>query len=255
MDFGDLYLQRYIGLNRNFSSEQKELLCFSMAYFWVHKILAATVSPRMFTSALNPRAPYYIACGSALQLVFGRPGKVLALVSEISNIAYDQTIWGPMSELFSRRDNIERRLNELYRPLPQDIEAAEAEEALITETLRLAALLYLHSRIDNAGPQQPYIMQLTDKILSHIHKVPLRTHTILWTLFIVGTLGVRPEADGQRKLVLERLSAFQELRQLGNVRKARQMIEDVWKARDLKKVDATKAWPILTDRHGTISLA
>ncbi|KAK6073248.1 hypothetical protein SCUP234_08846 [Seiridium cupressi] len=51
------------------------------------------------------------------------------------------------------------------------------------------------------------------------------------------------------------LAALQQTRQLGNVKKARNIIEDVWKARELRPSKSVKGWKILQGRNQAISLA
>ena len=127
---------------------------------------------------------------------------------------------------------------------------------LVAETKRLTGLLYLYSRIDHLGPQDPCISQLTSQILSLIPQIPLRTNTVLWPLFMVSVLGVQPECDQDRVMVLERLDALQQRRQLGNVRKARDIMEKVWNMRDLEERAVGMGWEILefTSKQEKISL-
>lgn len=247
-DFAASYLQQYLTQSHCLDSDEQELVYFSRAYSSSHSILAATASTRPFTPSPVPEDP-------TIQTLTGCSHRLLSLISRTSQLANDQPTSGSTAEIAARRNDIERQLTELYQPIPHDAGADEAELALVAETKRLTALLYLYSRIDDAGPQEPRITRLTAQILALLQQVSLRTNTILWPLFMVGTLGVRPEDDEHRRLVLERLTALQETRQLGNVKKARQILVDVWKARDLRKTDATKAWSILTDRYGTLSLA
>ena len=160
------------------------------------------------------------------------------------------------AEIKHRRDDIERRIHQLDMSFTRDFVLSDGDDShIIAETKRLAALMYLYARIDNANPFHPHMVRLTAQILNLLPTISLRTNTILWPLFIVATLGVRPESDEDRKLVLERLDALQQTRQLGNVKKARRIIEDVWKARDLRSSGAMMGWSILAGRHGTISLA
>ncbi|OIW28287.1 hypothetical protein CONLIGDRAFT_714838 [Coniochaeta ligniaria NRRL 30616] len=214
-----------------------------------HRLLAPTPLPHLPDILQNP--PRLLDIPELSRLL--QSGKPL----QHQPPAHDQATSGlPTADIAARRNDIERHLTELHQPIPHDAGGAdEAELALVAETKRLTALLYLYSRVDDAGPQEPRVARLTGRILALLQRVSLRTNTILWPLFMVGTLGVRPEDDGHRRLVLERLAALQETRQLGNVKKARRILEDVWKARDLRRKDAGKAWEILTDRHGTISLA
>lgn len=153
------------------------------------------------------------------------------------------------------RDRIERQLCQAPPPNNTDFNLAGNEIRAISELKRLATLMYLYARIDESSPYEPHMARLAEKILEILPRIPLRTNTILWPLFILGTLGVRPESDDHRKIVLQMLNALQTTRQLGCVRKARKVIEDVWKARDLKSIDSVKGWSILEGRHGNISLA
>ncbi|KAK8078691.1 hypothetical protein PG994_002498 [Apiospora phragmitis] len=120
---------------------------------------------------------------------------------------------------------------------------------------RLAALLYLYGRLDDAGPQEPHMVRTTRQILGLLQSVSLRTNTLLWPLFIVGVLGIRSEDDEDRRLLLEKLAALQETRQLGHVKKARAAIEDVWGARELHTSQAGKGWSIIKGKCHAISLA
>ncbi|KAF3768149.1 hypothetical protein M406DRAFT_70243 [Cryphonectria parasitica EP155] len=131
----------------------------------------------------------------------------------------------------------------------------DEEERHISGVKRLAALMYFYARVDESGPYESHMGRLTEEILQLLPRVSLRTNTLLWPLFIVGTLGIRPESDDNRILVLRTLDALQRTRQLGCVRKARFVIEDVWKARDLSLTDAARGWSILDGKHGNISLA
>ncbi|OAA65592.1 Zn(2)-C6 fungal-type DNA-binding domain protein [Niveomyces insectorum RCEF 264] len=125
----------------------------------------------------------------------------------------------------------------------------------IYEAKRLAALMYLYARVDHSGPYKPHMVRLTARIVALLPGISTRTNTILWPLFIVATLGIRPESEEERRIMLAKLEELLQTRQLGNVRKARQIIVDVWKARDLRTTDATKSWSILHGRLDTISLA
>lgn len=120
---------------------------------------------------------------------------------------------------------------------------------------RLAALMYFYARIDGAGPYEHHMVRLTTAILRLVPRVSLRTNTLLWPLFVVGALGVRPEREDDRRVVLEAMEALQRRRQLGCVRRARCLVEDVWRARDLRAVDASMGWAVLCGREGDVSLA
>ena len=164
-----------------------------------------------------------------------------------------------------RRDDIERGLHRLAEQPASDMNAddwtdpslfrSDSQMRRICEAKRLAALMYLYSRIDFSDPYKPHMVRLTQQIIALVSGISTRTNNVLWPLFIVATLGVRPDCEEDRLIVLTKLTELQQTRQLGNVRKARQVIEDVWKARDLRASDATRSWDILHGRLDTISLA
>lgn len=192
-----------------------------------------------------------------MRALTGCPDQLFALISDVTALACDRDTEDLTASEFShRRDRTERQLHEIIQQRPPspplDPEDAEIEE--VTELKTLTALLYFYSRVDGAGPQDARVVRLTAQILPLLCRTSLRTHTVLWSLFVVSALGLRRESDEERKVVMERLAALQRTRELGNVRKARRIIEDVWRRRDLREECATMGWDILPDRYGTVSL-
>lgn len=153
------------------------------------------------------------------------------------------------------RDRMERQLCRAPSKSLEDSTLAGSEFCAISELKRLATLMYLYAKIDESSPCEQHMARLTQEMIGLLPRIPLRTNTILWPLFILGTLGVRPESDEHRKIILQTLDALQKTRQLGCVKKARWIVADVWKARDVSTVDAAKGWSILEGRHRTVSLA
>ncbi|KAI0018302.1 fungal-specific transcription factor domain-containing protein [Xylariomycetidae sp. FL0641] len=245
---------------RALTTEEQSLHNFALTYVVSHDILASTAAsatPRSCSIASK------LCCSAdpcALQTLTGCSQALLLLISEINSLGcsldHDASSASPLSKDQKLwRDDIERRLHQLRHqncraPTPLD------EELWVIAQVKLqAAIMYLYARIDHASPQEPCMFKLTSQILSFIPKVSLRTNTILWPLFVVATLGVRPESDDDRRLVWSRLAALQSTRQLGNVKKARQVIERVWNARDLRPSDAGLGWALLQEHHASISLA
>lgn len=238
------------------SAEFEQFLRFCMTYIHSHNILAATAG----TDVGDPTAVASFCASADDPTVIALAGCSTALLTAISDIncigvtAHGDEVQRSQAHR-KRRDDVERTLHLQRRsPLSSD-KLTDSEVSIIAEVKRLAALLYLYGRIDGTGPQESHMIKITTQILHLIPRISLRTNTILWPLFIVAVLGVRPECDEDRRLILARLAALQETRQLGNVKKARCVIEDVWKARDLRVSDATKGWTILEGKHRTISLA
>lgn len=229
--------------------EQQSIVQFAADYFSYHDILAATALPAR--EPLNWPDNRFRQTDSAVESFTGCRTELLNLIDEISRLATLDQDESSREDRRMQRNAIERRLHDIAEPALD----LEDENAVIAETKRLAALIYLYSRIDNAGPQDTLLERPTRRILELMPSISMRTNALLWPLFIVATLGMRPEWEEDRMFLLERLSALQDTRQLGNVKKARKVIEDVWKARDISRQEALKGWTILRNRHGALSLA
>lgn len=245
-------------------ADVQALFTFAGAYIVSHEILAHTAW------ASSPSVAYSTSLAalsdSNIRTLTGCSRDLLKIVSEISSLASDikQGADSAVSEaetlrqLNARGDILERQLHS-WPPSHEAGHADEslAERSLVAEMKRLTALLYLYSRTRHLGPNDACIVRLTSRILRLIPQITLRTNTVLWPLFMVATLGVRPESDADRAVVLGRLDSLQRTRQLGNVKKARQIIESVWKMRDLRESVANLAWGVLQLASGPdrISLA
>ena len=267
-DFGEVLLASH----QNLMVTYPELYHFLAAWLIVHNVLASTAwrpgSGRMEKAALLASVDE-----DYVQTLTGCPKSLFGLLADITALADPGVPGLPTSDdsgmltlqnivpgdtqaaAKKKRDRMERQLCLVSPTNTVDLSLAENEIHAISELKRLATLMYLYARIDESGPYEPHMSRLTDEILEILPRIPLRTNTILWPLFILATFGVRPESDEHRKTVLQILDALQRTRQLGCVKQARRVIEDVWKARDLKTIDATKGWSILEGRHRNISLA
>lgn len=239
------------------SAEQEALLDFAATYFVSHDILAASGGTRLETAEIDTEMCQAVDNSSVLALT-GCSRELLNLICEInqmgSSIEQSRQTDLPFT-LRQRRDNVEKLLHGLRQEVPEEFGSFQPELVVAAEVKRLATILYLYSRIDGAGPHEPHMIRITSHIMSLVPKISIRTHTGLWPIFIVATLGVRAECDEDRKLLLGQLAALQQTRQLANVKKARLLIEDVWKSRDLRP-DESHGWGILHGRrHGPISLA
>lgn len=233
-----------------------------MTWFLTHIVLASTAcrSTSLFHNCSN-----LLECadGVSIYTLTGCSKTLLCLLVDIAGLAESmasQSCRGPgiianEGSYDQRRHHLEARLCE--HPFVNDVESERDmwEEPRLPEVKRLTTLLYFYARVDESGPHERHMRQLTAKILKLIPLISLRTNTLLWPLFIVGVFGVRPESDEDRKLVLKTLDDLQKTRQLGCVRKARDLIEDTWKARDLNPKDATRGWSVLSGKHSIVSLA
>ncbi|KAK1638594.1 fungal-specific transcription factor domain-containing protein [Colletotrichum phormii] len=273
-NFGKSFLMNELASNQTIPSDSKELFDFAAAYFTYHDALASTAgtNPGMQDSTSSLRHLLYSE-ESTLESLSGCSRRQVALLSEISDLAgqascgtggalqYHDDILERASSWQQKRDTIERNLHllkEISVPSSSELSPKSAKEEtpwLVPELKRLTCLLYFYARVDESNPSDPHMIRLTDKILELLPHTSLQTNTVLWPLFIVATLGVRSESDSDRKLILERLHLLQQTRQLGNVRKARQIIENVWKARDIDSCKGKQGWAVLEGRYDAMSLA
>ncbi|KAK7753595.1 hypothetical protein SLS62_004453 [Diatrype stigma] len=257
-DFARNFLSSHLRKVDSLSAEQETLFKFAATYFVSHDVLAGTGGTCMEAAQMNNEL-----CESmdnlSVMAITGCSRDLLSLISEITQIGSSvESYIHPRilsATIQQRRDNIDSRLHGLRQEVPEEFGSFQSELVIVSEVKRLAAILYLYSRIDGSGPHEPHVVRVTHQIMALIPQISLRTHTGLWPLFIVATLGIRSECDEDRKLLLSHLTALQETRQLANVKKARRIIEGVWKARDLRP-DEPQGWAILQGRrHGPISLA
>ncbi|KAI9728022.1 MAG: hypothetical protein M1834_007836 [Cirrosporium novae-zelandiae] len=254
--------------------EQEELYKFAIRYLASHDALAGTAWESEDSFEEEQWFFHDPTHQEIIDPLFGSSRELLELIATISNLAGDQARateirrWDPataarlLDRTQTRRDRVERRLHliEQHAQLPTDAEKSNsislAEELTrIAEVKRLTTLLYLYTSLDQSLPHHPHMIRLTSKILTMIPRISLRTNTLLWPLFVVGTMGVQPDRDEDRKLILERLNALQKTRQLGNVKKARCVVEGVWKERDLRRTEDTRWRDIIAGRGGLLSLA
>ncbi|KAI4861766.1 fungal-specific transcription factor domain-containing protein [Hypoxylon rubiginosum] len=256
-DFARSFLSSRLRDVGRMSAEQESLLYFGVTYFVSHDILAATggtlveaaeMVSEMCKSTNNPTILGITGCTKDLLILISEITQMSLLIGKSNKNQLPPAVQ-------RRRDNVERLLHQLRQDIPGEFGSFISEFAMVAEVKRLTTILYLYSRIDGAGPHEPHIIRITSQILSLLPKISLRTHTGLWPLFIVATLGVRPECDEDRKFLLGRLTELYHTRQLANVNKARLIVEDVWRLRDLRPEDS-QGWNILEGRrHGAISLA
>lgn len=261
---------------KSLRTENPDLYNFAATWFVSHNVLAATACESRAVlpeenDLLRSLEEHYV------HTLTGCSKSLLCLLSEVTvlarsieseqragasspkqgtTVSCDRQSRSTFPARFQRqRDSLER---ELYLQAPTDSTISGqsgGEGRNIAKVKRLASLLYFYARIDGACPSETHMMRLTEGILQLVPDISLRTNTLLWPLFVVGAFGVRPEADDDRKLVLHTLDSLQQTRQLGCVRKARSLMQDVWRARDLRSADAAKGWSVLDGRQSDISLA
>jgi hypothetical protein len=195
-----------------------------------------------------------------IDILMGCSRSILLQVSHITDTAKKRNrilrtrpLTSAETEEFMRNSSqIELALNHIVQYAPKSsVRPAELEK--IAETKRLAALLYLRTRLGKAaqGMHDPLQKQLAAEIVAHLTELP-NTTTLLWPLFVVGTTSA-VEDEEHRRFVLERLLKLQRVRELGSVRKARAIVEGIFKEKDLGRAGTWEEMVII--RANSISLA
>lgn len=219
----------------------------------MHEVYAHTAWNATITHASG--GPVTTMCDdSNLETLTGCSTEFIQILADINTLVADYSrhsgleLADPaaLSDLEHRRYYLERQLHARAPGFPIDEPGAHIPySVLMIEAKRLTGLLHLYSRADHLGPCDPCIADLASRILALIRRLPARSNTILWPLFMVATLGIGPECDADRAFVLETLDALQRERQMRYIKKARRIIAEVWKIRDLREPETRMGWHIL----------
>ena len=162
------------------------------------------------------------------------------------NLKHDVADAEVLASLEHRRHELESQLDSYKPEIRLDEPGGDVPgSVLMLEIKRLTGLLHLYSRVDHLGPYDPVISQLASRILGLVARIPSRSNLILWPIFMVATLGLGSECDTERAFVLQKIDTLQRERQMRYIKKARRIITEVWKARDLREADTRMGWDIL----------
>ena len=248
------------------------LLNFVGGYIVVHEVYAHTAwnatctdssyssssSSPSSSSSSSSSGPVTTMCDdSNLQTLTGCSTEFFQILADVNTLAADQARYSHysyadpslMASLENRRHGLERQLRDCASHVDVDFEnigEQDIPEKLFTlEMKRLTGLLHLYSRIDHLGPYDASVSNLAAQILRLVAKVPTRSNIILWPLFMVATLGLGPHCDEERAFILQKIDSLQREREMRYIKKARRIITEVWKVRDLKEAETRMGWGIL----------
>ena len=229
------------------------LLNFVGGYILVHEVYAHTAWDAAVTDVSG--GPVTNMCDDTnLETLTGCSTGFIQILVDLNTLVSDYarhtelTLADPAvhSYLEQRRYYLETELHAHAPPFPIDEPGVDIPySVLVVEAKRLTGLLHLYSRVDHLGPCDPCIADLASRILALIRRLPARSNTVLWPLFMVATLGIGPERDADRAFILETLDSMQRERQMRYIKKARRIIVEVWKMRDLKEPETRRGWHIL----------
>lgn len=209
------------------------LRTFIIMWFVSHDIMSRTAWVRK--TLFNPSEWFagddeteidpMIVCSRGLMQQVSAIGSLIMLSrSESASLGQDEE-----AIFTTRRNAIEEGLQSLNQRVSKSNDARD-ELLQVAESKRLCALIYFYVCIDNATPSSPVIQGLTrqvTRILSDLAPKP----SIIFSLFVVGTMGVGNEDD--RRLVLDKFHSLITIRCLATAIKARDITMNVWLDRDL----------------------
>lgn len=149
-----------------------------------------------------------------------------------------------LDKTFQERVALEQKLQNAWQQLsPEEVAistAAEIKAASATaELYRLASLLYLQRVVPDIGDEvrrAAYVRQA----FAALGEVPVATGP--WPVFVVAC---EARTDEERIYILETLDRMDKLRNVGNVRVMRTILETIWRQRDLQENSdtiETKQW-------------
>ncbi|KAH8788030.1 fungal-specific transcription factor domain-containing protein [Diaporthe sp. PMI_573] len=139
-----------------------------------------------------------------------------------------------LGETFEQRVALEQKLQSAWQQLSPD-EAAVSTDAQIktasatAELYRLASLLYLQRVVPATGDEVRRATYLRQAFAA-LGDVPVATGP--WPVFIVAC---EARSDEERIYILETLDRMDKVRNVGNVRIMRTILETIWKQRDLQE--------------------
>lgn len=231
----------------------QDLLNFVGGYIVVHEVYAHTAWNAEVTEVSGGQV-VTMCDDSNLETLTGCSTEFFQVLADVNTLAADYSRFYQhdyadsdiLTDLEHRRHHLENQL-ESYKPeICLDKDGVEVPTSvLILETKRLTGLLHLYSRVDHLGPYDFTISDLASRILWLVARIPARSNLILWPLFMVATLGLGSESDSERAFILQKIDSMQRERQMRYIKKARCVITEVWKIRDLRETDTRLGWDIL----------
>ncbi|PYI03326.1 hypothetical protein BO78DRAFT_323076 [Aspergillus sclerotiicarbonarius CBS 121057] len=223
------------------SGHSRELLGFFDRYFAFHLVLART--------AFRWEIPQTQPCLSSIPLSSSSPDIIdpymgfshtlLHLINQVADVAWAerevdaQTVYGLKTSL------------EMLHQTPPDGDVDSHSSMTIAEANRLGAMLLLYEICSSPRTSSPFpsfaledkntcIRQILDLIQAHKTNI-MRTAVVpLWPLFLAGCC---TPSDDERVIVLQLFNELEGIRRFGNITPAREVMEMVWRHRDLTQSD------------------
>ncbi|GLA23316.1 hypothetical protein AnigIFM63326_007906 [Aspergillus niger] len=223
------------------SQHSQELLGFFDRYFAFHLVLARTAF-RWDGPRTHPCLSALSSCPSSeiIDPYMGFSHALLLLINEVTDLAWQE------HELDIQKVYGLKHSLEVLRQTPPhgDINLHSGRECMvIAEANRLGAILLLYEICSSSesisscssfssGEKLRYVRQILNLIQAHKSNM-MRTAVLpLWPLFLAGCC---VSDDNDRVIVLQIFQEWEAIRRFGNIAPAREVIEMVWRRRDLNQ--------------------
>ncbi|KAJ6008599.1 hypothetical protein N7499_001350 [Penicillium canescens] len=232
------------------SHHSQELESFFNRYFAFHLVLARTAFRVTSTSQAPPILPDSILEASdIIDPYMGFSPALLLMINQVAELAWARD---GLDEI-SRKGvyQLKANLDNLQQKLPAEHIDPDTECVAIAEANRLGALLFLYEicLTKSASSKSPiasldaeerniYVKRILGLVLKKKANM-MRTAVLpLWPLFLAGCCAHEEE---EKVIVLQLFEELNGIRRFGNIAPAVEVVEMVWRQRDLAVQDERKS--------------
>ncbi|KAI2710362.1 transcriptional regulator family: Fungal Specific TF [Penicillium roqueforti] len=233
------------------SCHSQELASFFNRYFVFHLVLARTafrltpapshISPLLADSILEK--------SDIIDPYMGLSPALLLMIDQVAELAWSRE---DGNIKINRKDvhQLKTDLDSLQQRIPTEHIDPNMECAAIAEANRLGALLLLHEICSTKAPinrsgiptleseeKNVYVERILTLMLEKKGNMMRTAATPLWPLFLAGCCACREE---ERVIVLQLFKELEGIRRFGNITPAIEVVEMVWRQRDLSVQDERK---------------
>ena len=183
--------------------------------------------PRLMNRPLTPISEIDPLLGCAATL-FPLIGRVASLVQKVRKT--DQNTCEIISQGMEIKDQLERWAPESRYDAPEDSSSNIEHCVKTAEAYRYATLLYLHQAVPELP--SPGSRELARKVMFLIAEIPLASRSCIVHIYPLLAAGCEAVTEEERSWVKSRWEGMCSRMWIGNVSKAREVMEEVWDRRD-----------------------
>ncbi|KAJ5654144.1 hypothetical protein N7490_001147 [Penicillium lividum] len=228
------------------SPHSQELASFFNRYFAFHLVLARTAF-RVQHSPILPNS--LLESSDNIDLYMGFSSSLLLLINQVAELACVPSD-GKVQIDLATVSRLKKSLEEVEQVVPAEHIHPNTECASIAEANRLGGLLLLQEicSLRRTGLGNAHLTQIFQEKNNYVGQIlrlilakkanMMRTAVLpLWPLFLAGCC-VREEEE--RFIVLQLFEELESIRRFGNIAPAMEVVEMVWRQRDLSVQDERK---------------